>query len=245
VVDRSQGRYDDALDYFGQALTICRAIGDRQGEAGSLYGIGDCNRAQGCVDEALDHYRQALTIFEELGNESGAQSCADGIAACEQALAEAARRARRRVFVSYRRDDTRHAVGRLVERLQVALGDDADVFYDVASIHAGVDFAARIRDALAGVDVVFAVIGPTWDPARLHLEGDFVRMELAEALTGGARLVPVLVDGASMPAAATLPGDLAALPTRNAARLRSDPDFATDAEQIVEIARSGLAPNPT
>ena len=45
------------------------------------------------------------------------------------------------IFLSYRRDDTAHAAGRLADRIAAAF-PQAQLFIDVDSIRPGVDFVA-------------------------------------------------------------------------------------------------------
>jgi hypothetical protein len=54
-----------------------------------------------------------------------------------------------RIFLSYRREDTRHVVGRIGDRLTDHFGDER-VFVDVDTIEPGQDFAKAI--AAAGLD---------------------------------------------------------------------------------------------
>jgi hypothetical protein len=134
--------------------------------------------------------------------------------------------ARGKVFISYRRDDAAgfaHAVyDRLLE--QVPAGR---VFKDVASIGAGDDFAHRIERALDGSAVVLVLIGRRWtgplgtSGARLDDSRDWVRVEVATALAGGGVVIPVLLDGAAMPAEADLPPDLRPLARLNALEVRT------------------------
>ena len=71
-----------------------------------------------------------------------------------------------RVFLSYRRTDSRHATGRLRARLAEEFGRD-NVFYDVDSVAFGDDFRKQISQTLRGVDALVLVIGPGFDVARL------------------------------------------------------------------------------
>ena len=58
-----------------------------------------------------------------------------------------------------------------------------------------------------------------------------MRIEIATALKRDIRVIPVLVDGASMPPSGDLPDDLQALVRRNALQLSHD-RFRTDAERL-------------
>src|SRR5512134_905627 len=73
---------------------------------------------------------------------------------------------RTRVFLSYRRTDDRHLVGRLRDVLANVFGDE-NVFFDVDSITAGQDFRIAIREYIDEVDVMLALIRPRWELSRL------------------------------------------------------------------------------
>jgi len=143
------------------------------------------------------------------------------------------------VFISYRRDDCAHPAGRLRDRLVDSLGA-ANVFFDVDSVAAGEDFANKIGETLAHCDAVLVLIGPRWNPPAANGQGrilddprDWVRVEVARALRSKAKVIPVLIDGTSIPPREDLPADLAELSGRNAVPLRSGVDFARDVDTIV------------
>ncbi len=129
------------------------------------------------------------------------------------------------VFISYRRSDSAAWAGRIADHLE-ANARDLRVVIDVVSIEPGLDYVEVIRNALAAADVVLAVIGPGWLSAsgpngpRLEDPNDLVRLELSIALSTGKRLIPVLLDGARMPAESELPEPLRPLSRRNAVELR-------------------------
>jgi hypothetical protein len=149
-----------------------------------------------------------------------------------------------KVFVSYRRNDSPHASGRLRDRLAVAFGEE-NVFFDVDSIPPGSDFRAVIRTAIQAADVVVVMIGPGFDVDRLSDQRDFVRIELLEALRQKKVIVPVLIDTASMPVPAAFPSSLRRLAYINASLIRQDPDFRRDAERLIAtLHRTGEAGGP-
>lgn len=125
------------------------------------------------------------------------------------------------IFISYRRDDSQGFAGRLEDDLSEHFGDER-VFRD-REIPVGTDFATHLERTLARAEVVLVVIGPQWLAARggdgarrLDDPRDWVRREIELAIGQGAQVVPVLVGGASMPAAAALPAGLRALAARQA-----------------------------
>ncbi|MFP5316787.1 MAG: toll/interleukin-1 receptor domain-containing protein [Acidimicrobiia bacterium] len=137
-----------------------------------------------------------------------------------------------RVFISYRRGDTKHFAGRLRDHLAHRFGDD-NVFFDVYSIDLGSDFRAAIREQLAAVDAVILMIGPQFNTSGLANEHDYVRLELLEALEQDKHIVPVLVEDAQMPSSRELPSELEPLSYRHAALLRPDPDFRGDVGRLI------------
>jgi hypothetical protein len=93
------------------------------------------------------------------------------------------------IFISYRRDDSEGEAGRLYDDLIRIFGMEA-VFMDVSDIHPGKDFRQAIDDNVAKCAVLLAMIGPGWTTVqdasgsrRLGQPNDFVRLEIASALT--------------------------------------------------------------
>lgn len=141
------------------------------------------------------------------------------------------------VFISYRRSDSADDAHRLARLLRERLGRQA-VFIDVEDIRPGDDFAAAIGQKVGFCDVLIALIGPTWLTStgagggrRLDDPADWVRIEIASALERPMQVIPVLVGGASLPAADVLPDPLKPLAQRQAAALRPE-QFDQDAVQL-------------
>ena len=158
------------------------------------------------------------------------------------------------IFVSYRRQDSQSAAGRLSDHLREHLAE-VPLFRDVETIEPGADFVDSIERALKSCKVLTAVIGPRWatvtDEAgqrRLDNAGDYTRLEIATALKrSDVRVIPVLVEGAIMPGPEALPADLQALARRNAIEL-SDKRWDYDVSQLVATLRNILGlpdPSPT
>jgi hypothetical protein len=131
----------------------------------------------------------------------------------------------RAIFISYRREDTEGQAGRLFDDLAKQFGEDS-VFMDVAAIEPGRDFRRAIDEQVASCGVLLALIGKGWLDAsdesgrrRLDDPMDFVRLETASAMKRDIPVIPVLVQGASMPRAEQLPPDLSELAYRNGVEL--------------------------
>jgi hypothetical protein len=151
------------------------------------------------------------------------------------------------IFISYRRDDAKHAAGRLVDRLSQAFGPH-QLFLDVDNIAPGLDFKKVLSEKVQGCDVLLAVIGPGWlastderGARRLDNPKDFVRIEIEAALARDIRVIPVLVDGARMPGEQDLPDTLRPLADRNAVRLAHE-RFGADAGNLTMALAKVVVP---
>jgi hypothetical protein len=141
---------------------------------------------------------------------------------------------RPRVFVSYRRKDTRHAAGRLGDMLS----EDFDLFMDVDDIAPGTDYTLALQGAVDASQVMLALIGPEWENERdefgrrrIDNPDDWVAHEIAVGLQRNIVVIPVLIDGARMPDREDLPPHLADLANRHAFRLHHE-SFADDADRL-------------
>ena len=117
------------------------------------------------------------------------------------------------------------------------------VFIDIDAIPLGLDFRKHLGDAVNQCDILLAVIGDHWLDARyengpskgqrrLDDPHDFVRIEIESALARGIPVVPLLVGRNAMPAEADLPDGLKELAYRNAAEVRSGPDFHGQVDRL-------------
>lgn len=110
---------------------------------------------------------------------------------------------------------------------------------DVDTIEAGLDFVEVLQNAVQSCDVLVALIGRQWldskdadGKRRLENPGDFVRIEIAAALERDIRVMPVLVDRASMPRSTELPENLKLLARRNALQVNHY-SFNADAYRLI------------
>jgi hypothetical protein len=119
-----------------------------------------------------------------------------------------------------------------------------DLFMDVEGhIKPGDDFAEVLNAQVAASGVVLAVIGPRWAEllaARQTGPDDFLVIELRAALDQRKRVIPVLVGGASMPRAESLPDAIRPLARRNAVGLRPE-RFKADCQGLVAALKEGVA----
>ncbi|MBN1451681.1 MAG: SUMF1/EgtB/PvdO family nonheme iron enzyme [Anaerolineales bacterium] len=143
-----------------------------------------------------------------------------------------------RIFISYRRADSAGYAGRIYDRLTAHFGEDT-VFMDVDTIEAGLDFVEVLQNAVQCCDVLVALIGRSWlnikdetGKRRLDNPEDFVRIEIAAALSRNIRVIPVLVDGATMPRSTELPDNLKPLVRRNALQVNHQ-SFNADAHRLI------------
>ncbi|MCB1815717.1 MAG: SUMF1/EgtB/PvdO family nonheme iron enzyme [Candidatus Competibacteraceae bacterium] len=119
-----------------------------------------------------------------------------------------------RIFICYRRDDSPGHAGRLYNELRTRFGDD-NVFIDVIGLHHGVNINRAIREQLARVDVMVAVIGPRWSgrriwpfKAKLWAVNDWIRRELEIAKSMEMPIIPVLVSDAPVVQRTDVPSSL-------------------------------------
>ena len=151
-----------------------------------------------------------------------------------------------RVFISYRRNDTKWAAGRLYDRLAAVLGAE-NVFLDVSNIEPGKDFVLEIKEVVGTCDVFLAMIGEHWlesagdsTSRRIDNQRDLIRVEVATALERNIRVIPILVDNATLPDEDALPTDLASLARRNARQVSFE-SFHSDMDSFIRVLERILA----
>jgi TIR domain len=154
-----------------------------------------------------------------------------------------------RIFICYRRDDTAGHTGRLRDGLCAEFGDH-EIFRDVDTIGPGDDFVQAVERGIASCRVFLAIIGRQWLTSsdregrrRLDDPADHVRTEVAKALECGVRVIPVLVQGASMPASAKLPDNIKRFADHNAIEL-DDEGWASDVRRLFDAIEQELHRSP-
>jgi hypothetical protein len=149
-----------------------------------------------------------------------------------------------KIFISYRRSDSKIFTGRILDRLTQAFGRRS-IFRDIEDISAGKDFRQVLKNAVNEADVMLVMIGPQWASIsdangnkRLFDVQDFVRFEVEAGLKrNDMTVIPVLLLNTPMPTPDQLPSELRELLYRNAVVVRDDPDFSTDLQRLISQVR--------
>jgi WD40 repeat protein len=152
------------------------------------------------------------------------------------------------IFISYRRDDDPGFAQALYQRLEKEFTRDR-VFMDVETrqLKLGDDFVAILSEQVARCDALLAIVGERWldvkdedGNRRLEKEDDFVRIEIASALSLGKRVIPVLVNEARMPNAGDLPEPLKPLARRQSMPIRPA-RFGVDSQTLIDALKESFA----
>ena len=146
------------------------------------------------------------------------------------------------VFISYRREDSGAWADRIRNRLRSMMGSHR-VVLDIDDVAHGRNFASALAERVNESDAVVVIIGKNWHTKTLADPNDRVRIEIEAALNRKIRVIPVLVDGASMPQPGDLPESLKALTHMRPIDLSSE-HFDTDTERLEEALRDLLSDFP-
>lgn len=162
-----------------------------------------------------------------------------------QATTESVKPNKSSIFISYRRGESNPYAGRLYDQLAAQFGEDR-VFMDLDKIEPGDDFVEVIKNYVSSCSILIALINRGWVDVkddegrqRLHDPADFVRLEISIAFQRNIRVIPVLVQGASMPRSQDLPESLSILSHRNALEL-SDLRWRSDVGKLIKILEKYL-----
>jgi pyruvate/2-oxoglutarate dehydrogenase complex dihydrolipoamide acyltransferase (E2) component len=136
------------------------------------------------------------------------------------------------VFVSYRHEDSPDIAARVHDRIRKRLGRKR-LFFDIDTIQPGVDFIDYIFEKVSACAALVVIIGKHWNVKRLEEPHDFVRIEVETALKCNCRVIPVLVGGAVMPTAESLPEALKPLARRHAVKIASYASFDSDIRKLL------------
>lgn len=143
-----------------------------------------------------------------------------------------------KIFISYRRNDTADMAGRLYGDLKKKFSN-AEIFFDANEIPSGAELSNYIREKIKEADLLLAIIGWNWTDYseetkknRIFEEYDWVKEELLIAIKNKTPIMPVLAFGAPFPSRKAIPIDIRHILNINSARLRRDPDYESDFEEL-------------
>lgn len=132
------------------------------------------------------------------------------------------------IFINFRAQDEPGYAALLDRELSRSFGRAA-VFFAGTSISPGDDFMARLDEGVRRAVVLLAVIGPRWLSAThssgrryLDRDDDWVRREIAQAISHDIRVIPILVGDTERLTDVPLPRDIGALSRCQYLRLRHD-----------------------
>lgn len=143
------------------------------------------------------------------------------------------------IFISYRRDDSAIAAGRLAGDLSKIFGRDL-IFRDIENLTPGEDYEKALDHVLDSCLTLIAVIGPQWSTItdkvghrRLEDPTDWVKAEISRALVRDINVIPVLISGTIMPRDEEIPDDLKPLLKRQAVEL-NDRNWRYELERLAQ-----------
>jgi TIR domain len=237
------------LDAALAAFNVCRSarttlVADGPPSLWDLFDLAKICSQSVEVAQALGDEAAAEELFQllrlTLDRLSGHVGRSDSTAAHDSHLAPVPPPCPSRVFISYRRTDSRQVAGRIRDRVADHVGN-SNVFFDATSMQYGVDYRVQVHATLADCEVLLVVIGKEWlttadskGRRRLDNAADTVRLEIEAGLERKIPVVPIMVDGALLPVEADLPASLKALAFCHGISVRDDHlDFHTDLDRLI------------
>jgi len=149
----------------------------------------------------------------------------------------------KKIFISYRREDSWAASGWLFSQLEKHFPAD-QLFLDTKAIRPGDQFPRRIDTELEDAAALVVVIGQNWhgskEVSRLSEPNDYVHREIAISLARGILITPVLIEGTAPPRPEDLPPPIRLLADIQCYRLNRD-TFESDVENLVPLLYHAVA----
>jgi len=153
------------------------------------------------------------------------------------------------IFISYRREHTAVIVGRLHDRLADHFGA-LQIVRDIEAVDGGDDFDRRIDDVVGSSAAFLAIISGRWLLDRnpvgkrpIGVPRDWVEREVEVALRRPDVLViPVLIEGATMPGEQELPYSIRSLAMSNAMHL-SDSGWDDEVRKLIGALEEVIEPH--
>jgi len=181
LLERLQGRYDDARHGCEEALAIDRELGDRRGISATLRTLGEIDRFQGLYDNARREFEEALAIARKLGHRQGIGATLHSLAGldCLQGRYDAARRGSEEALAIARELGYRQGI--CASLLSLAELDCLQGRYDAA--RRGSEEALAVARELGHRQGISATLDSLAELDRLHGRYDAARRGFEEALT--------------------------------------------------------------
>ena len=85
---RDFGFWSDVRYLYNQTLAVQRQLGDRRGEADTLWGLGEVERRVGEYGQAREYHTQALALARQLGHQRGEADALWGLGQVEGRVGE-------------------------------------------------------------------------------------------------------------------------------------------------------------
>ncbi len=104
----------------------------------------------------------------------------------------------KKIFISYRREDTWAHANSLHNALKERFGKE-HVFMDTADKHLGSNWHKRILSEISDSFIMLVIIGNNFIKEECTADEDYVLVEISEALNAGIKILPVLVGNTNMP----------------------------------------------
>jgi len=153
-----------------------------------------------------------------------------------------------RIFLCYRSDDGAYAAALIDEMLSQVYGP-YEVFRASRCIAPGESYPEAIRAALRVCECMLVLVGPRWvnlfkqygsgacssEPEAI----DWVRHEIATAITSNIKIVPVILADAQRPRATELPADIRSVAQRQNVCFRHR-NLRADFDRLVDALRLNL-----
>ncbi|MEL6537643.1 MAG: protein kinase [Bacteroidota bacterium] len=143
------------------------------------------------------------------------------------------------IFLSYRRADSQDATRWLYEKLEDKFGANL-LFMDLEGVESGELWDEKIKENAEQADLLLAIIGPNWaastetnpKESRLADANDWVRKELEIALKYEHKLIPIVLQEASLPESKYLPASLQVL--HRVQQFQLDTGSSGDVEALIK-----------
>jgi hypothetical protein len=161
-----------------------------------------------------------------------------------------------KIFISYRRKDSRSDARHLYEKLKNHFRrrfknyfrQRALVVRDINSFEAAQDYRELIKENLSSCAAFITIIGEQWltltnpktGQRRLDEPDDPLKSEIEIALAENIRIVPVLLEGANMPDADDLPEEIKKLAFINAIQI-SELRWEDDINRLIKLLEQILS----